>query len=539
MLNRRLWKTTFLLGLIPLLSAGLLASEEASQEQEILIGLSRTFKRALHIATPRTVCIQIHLGEKTGFGSGAIISPEGHILTCAHVSEPGEKLTVILHDGRTLPARRLGKNSRNDYAMVKVEGGPFPHFQLGRSGDLKLGDWVLALGHPGGPYADRKPAAAAGRVTGLHRKLPVQFNVKYYDDAVQTDAPIFAGNSGGPLVNLKGELVGINGAILLVNDNAYATPIDEIQPDIEAMKRGRALPGRAPKDMGKIMKELTQEIDPQDLDKMFGKSDLGRIFRNLQKLLGQRRDPDAAKKRKERIQKLGRSQGLHRAFQPLGAKLAPSVVEILIDGERAGFGVVISKEGEILTNDRILGYPLKPFSVRTRFGLRRGEVLGREGQLDVALIRIPPQGLDLIPADLGDSGALQPGDWVISAGREDPPLAVGVVSAVGRKVGRDRKIPTLGLMGMFGKPNESPLREYPVLIQHDSKIVKGLFGSPLFDARGRLVGINVANFYRGSSYATPLAAVQEKFRTLRSGARVEPPPFLETEVGDSPWRLPL
>ncbi|MHC4600190.1 MAG: S1C family serine protease, partial [Planctomycetota bacterium] len=186
-----------LLGILALLASPALALDETSPEQEILIGLSRTFRKAAQIATPRTVCIQIHLGNKAGFGSGALVSPEGHILTCAHVSEPGERMTVILSDGREYPARRLGKNSKNDYAMIKIDGGPYPYFTLGSSKALKHGDWVLGLGHPGGPYVDRRPAVAVGRVTGLHKKLPVQFNVKYYDDAVQTDAPIFAGNSGG------------------------------------------------------------------------------------------------------------------------------------------------------------------------------------------------------------------------------------------------------------------------------------------------------------------------------------------------------
>jgi len=527
----RLHRTTSILLLFGLLAAGApgaLAAEELSQEQQVLNGLSSSFQKAAETATPRTVCIRIHLGERTGFGSGALISPEGHILTCAHVSEPGEKLSVILHDGRVLPARRLGKNSKNDYALIKIDGGPFPFFSFGSSADLETGAWVVALGHPGGPYADRRPAVAVGRITGLHRKLPVQFNVKYYDDAIQTDAPIFAGNSGGPLVDLSGRLIGINGAILLVNDNAYATPMHEILNDLPAMKAGRNVPGRAPENMQKVMKDLVQEIDPQDLDKMLGQSPLGKMLGPLMKMFSPGASEEASKERRERMRRFGREEGLKRAFSDLGRRLSKSVVEILVNGKKKGFGVVIDDEGSVLTNDRILETRPGRVEVRARGARRSATVVGRHGMLDVALLRFVPRGIDVIPASLKDASPLAPGAWVITPGVGERPLAVGVVSAVGRDVGKNRKIPTLGLMGMFGKPNQSPLREYDGLVQHDSKIVKGLFGAPLFDVRGRWVGINVANFYRGSSFATPVTAILSVLDDLQDGLRVSPPPFLES-----------
>jgi putative serine protease PepD len=396
---------------------------------------------------------------------------------------------------------------------------------------------VIGLGHPGGPYVDRKPAVAVGRVTGLHKKLPVQFNVKYYDDAIQTDAPIFAGNSGGPLVNLRGELIGINGAILLVNDNAYATPIHEIASDLPAMKAGRQLAGRAPKNMMKVMQELTSEIDPKDLEKMYDKSPLGRVLGPVLKMFGGRGggDPAVREKRREELRRFGRTFGLAEAFRPMGEKLSRSVVSILVDGKEAGMGVVISDEGEILTNDRILGFPAGRVFVSVGGERRSARVLGRHGPLDVALVKISARGLGLRAAVFGNSGALRPGDWLVSIGPgENPVVAVGSVSAMDRKVGKNRKIPTMGLMGLFGKPNESPLREYDLVMQHDSKIVGGLFGTPVFNARGFLVGINVANFYRGSSFAAPASSIVPVLDDLRSGITLRPPPFIEAEVPKSP-----
>ncbi|MHC4600249.1 MAG: S1C family serine protease [Planctomycetota bacterium] len=211
------------------------------------------------------------------------------------------------------------------------------------------------------------------------------------------------------------------------------------------------------------------------------------------------------------------------------------MVSIVDGGKTVGFGVVVSDRGEILTNDRILGDAPGRLRVAVGGERRAPRVLGRHGPLDVALLRISARGLDLESAVFGNSNALGPGDWLITVGSpSDPVLAVGAVSAMERKIGRNRKIPTMGLMGLFGKPNQSPLREYPEVIQHDSKVVQGLFGSPVFNARGYLVGVNVANFYRGSSYATPVSRIAPVLDELRSGLSLKPPPFLETKVPDNP-----
>jgi hypothetical protein len=128
---------------------------------------------------------------------------------------------------------------------------------------------VIALGHPGGPYPDLKPAFSVGRVTGLHRRLPVQMMDRYYDDAIRTDAPIFAGNSGGPLVSLDGELIGLNGAILLINENSYAVPMHEVAAHLEQLKRGEPVEGRSPKGVGVTPMD---EFQGRDLAKFLGRA---------------------------------------------------------------------------------------------------------------------------------------------------------------------------------------------------------------------------------------------------------------------------
>lgn len=249
--------------------------------------LDRTFRDIARRAIPATVLVKSTLADgsgRSGFGSGAIVSADGYVLTCSHVVEIASEIEVTLPDGRTFGGTLLGKNPKQDYALLKIDGRSLPTIPLGDSSKVALGDWVVAIGHPGGPYPDLRPAFSVGRVTGLHRRLPVQMMDRYYDDAIRTDAPIFAGNSGGPLLDLEGRLIGLNGAILLVNENSYAVPIDEIKRNFAALKNGETLTGRAPK-FGDV--SPLDEFEGDDLVKfmakagrrLFGRDGLGKLFR--------------------------------------------------------------------------------------------------------------------------------------------------------------------------------------------------------------------------------------------------------------------
>ncbi len=244
--------------------------------------LEKTFQKIAKEATPKTVCVKSYVektGDKAGYGTGAIISADGYILTCAHVVDIAKRCEVVLSSGKTFPAKMLGKNKKQDYALIKIEAEDLPFFETGDSKNLEVGAWVMALGHPGGPYEDVQPAFAAGRITALHRKLPVQMMDRFYDDGIQTDVPIFAGNSGGPLVDMKGKLIGLNGAIILINDNAFALPIHEPLADLDDMKEGKNVAGREPTQ--EDMAQFQREIDPEMWNKM-----LERGMKNLGKLWG-------------------------------------------------------------------------------------------------------------------------------------------------------------------------------------------------------------------------------------------------------------
>lgn len=263
-----------------LLACGLLLAWQPTVFAQDVDALERTLQDAARAAIPRTVLVRAFVADgRMGAGSGAIISADGLILTCSHVIEIGERIEVATADGTTYPARVLGKNERQDFALIKIEAEGLPTFPLGDSDSVQIGDWVMALGHPGGPYGDLQPAFAAGKVRGLHRKLPVGLMQKYYNDAIMTDVPIFAGDSGGPLVNLKGELVGINGAIVMINEMAFAVPLNQIMGDLDALKAGQTIAGvPAGPDAWKDMQDI---VSPEDYQRM-----MSRAMKNLPKLFG-------------------------------------------------------------------------------------------------------------------------------------------------------------------------------------------------------------------------------------------------------------
>lgn len=152
--------------------------------------------------------------KQQGLGSGVIIDTEGFILTNEHVVSNADKITVTLPDGREFKAEVKGTDKRSDLAVIKMSGHNFPVATLGDSDNLKIGQWVVAIGNPFGfALQNPEPTVTAGVISALHRSLGRVAADRDYGDLIQTDAAINPGNSGGPLVNLRGEVVGINVAI--------------------------------------------------------------------------------------------------------------------------------------------------------------------------------------------------------------------------------------------------------------------------------------------------------------------------------------
>ncbi len=168
-------------------------------------------------------------------GSGFIVSTDGYILTNNHVVEDADKVTVTLNDDREFTAKVVGRDEETDIALIKIEAGGLPVLPLGNSDVLRPGDWVLAIGNP----LMFRNTVTAGVVSAKGRRI----SSSSLDDFIQTDAAINFGNSGGPLINLKGEAVGINTAIQrsdamgrVVEGIGFAIPINLVKDEMDQLR---------------------------------------------------------------------------------------------------------------------------------------------------------------------------------------------------------------------------------------------------------------------------------------------------------------
>ena len=189
-----------------------------------------------------------------GSGSGVIISPDGYALTNFHVTGPAQELRTGTPGGTIYPARRCGVDPTGDIAVIKIDSDePLPYAALGSSDALSVGEWVIAMGNPFLLATDFRPTVSLGVVSGLDRYLPGGGFFRHqliYANAIQVDAALNPGNSGGPLFNMRGQLVGINGRIAprrvegmrMQKINAgigFAVSIDRIKPFFNDLKACR------------------------------------------------------------------------------------------------------------------------------------------------------------------------------------------------------------------------------------------------------------------------------------------------------------
>ncbi|MFN3596174.1 MAG: S1C family serine protease [Rubricoccaceae bacterium] len=145
-----------------------------------------------------------------GVGSGFVISPDGYILTNDHVAGQATRITVAFPDGTQLPARLVGSDPETDIALLKVEPeGPLPYLEFEAQENAIVGEWAIALGNPFGLFEAAEPSVTVGVVSAIGRDFPTQQG-RIFRDMIQTDAAINQGNSGGPLVNALGRVIGMN-----------------------------------------------------------------------------------------------------------------------------------------------------------------------------------------------------------------------------------------------------------------------------------------------------------------------------------------
>jgi serine protease Do len=190
-----------------------------------------------------------------GVGSGFIISPDGFVLTNAHVVEGADDVYVTLTDKREYKAKLIGVDKRTDVAIVKIEGNNLPRLTIGDPNKLRVGEWVIAIGSPFGLDNTVTAGIISAKARDTGEYLPL----------IQTDVAVNPGNSGGPLINLRGEVVGINSQIYSRSGGymgiSFAVPIDEAMRVAEQLRStGRVTRGRIGVQIGEVTKDVAESL---------------------------------------------------------------------------------------------------------------------------------------------------------------------------------------------------------------------------------------------------------------------------------------
>ena len=231
----KLWHLTALAGLLLCLSAPVRAADApalgkpAPESLEDLKAIQSQLQKVLEKVVPCTVGVQVGGAS----GSGVIISEDGYVLTAGHVSgKPDQDCILILQDGKRLKGKTLGQNKGIDSGMIRItEEGKFPYLDMGKSADLKKGDWCISVGHPGGFIKGRSPVVRLGRVLDITSSV------------IRTDCTLVGGDSGGPLFDMDGKVIGIHSRIGgRVTDN-FHVPVDTFRDTWARLSKGESWGG--------------------------------------------------------------------------------------------------------------------------------------------------------------------------------------------------------------------------------------------------------------------------------------------------------
>lgn len=342
-----------------------------------------------------------------GTGSGFIINQEGYIITNEHVVNKADKIKVTLSDGREFTGEVIGSDATTDIAIVKIKADNLPLVALGDSDKLRVGEIVVAIGNPYG----LQQTVTMGVVSAKSRSMPVGIEGRVYKDFIQTDAAINPGNSGGPLLNTKGEVVGINTAIIpFAQGIGFAIPINIAKKNIDDLIN-----------FGKVIRSwlgvYIQEVTPE-IAKQFNQAEakgvlVGDVVKNSPaEGVGIKTGDIIKKVNNEEVNSPEELQDKIGNIE-IGKE---ANIEIVRNGETISFIVKIS---EMPTVEEAGSEPPKEkvFSVQT--GLKV-ESVTTEIAKELGLPSV--KGLvitEVVPGSSADDMGLQPGDIVLEANRTE------------------------------------------------------------------------------------------------------------------------
>ena len=349
-------------------------------------------------------------GRKTiSLGSGFILSADGYVITNNHVIEGADEIVVRLSDRRELVAEVVGGDERSDIAVLKVGADNLPHVQIGSSEDLRVGEWVLAIGSPFG----FDHSVTAGIVSAKGRSLPGAGN--NYVPFIQTDVAINPGNSGGPLFDMEGKVVGVNAQIYSRNGGfmglSFTIPVDTVMYVVEQLRdKGRVSRG--------WLGVLIQDVD-RELATSFGMHKPAGAL--ISKILPNGPAKNAGFKVGDIIVEFN-GHAIHHS-----AELPPVVGETPIGSSVAA---IVMRDGERATVEVTLEELPPPEELETA-AVGKGPAVSRNGKLGLeveelseeqrAQLDLSERGVRVTRVDKGpaEDAGIRVGDIILSIGQRD------------------------------------------------------------------------------------------------------------------------
>lgn len=360
-----------------------------------------------------------------GLGSGVIVSSDGYVLTNNHVIEGVDKIEIVTAEGTVLTGKLVGADAKSDIAVIKVEATGLTAMPLGDSATLEVGEWVLAVGNP---FSERLGhTVTAGIVSAVGRS---NLDIADYEEFIQTDAAVNPGNSGGALVNARGELVGINTAIVSRSGGfqgvSFAVPINLARHVMdELVSKGRVSRGYLGVGIQDIDKDLAESLKLPNTDGVL----VGQVFPETPAArAGLKRGDVILALDGQKVKDVSELRNRVARLSPgSGAKL-----EVMRDGRRTSFDLSIAELEDQASNPGGPSAPETP--ARDLLGLTVQPLtpdlarrLGAEGRTGVVIAAVEPGS----PAA---RAGLRPGDLVEEVNRQSiarPADFVNAVSAVG------------------------------------------------------------------------------------------------------------